>query len=612
MTEVCPVCGNQSFDPAINEDGSQMGELRGVGRGKTEALSPFEYAVPPSITRYSDAHYFIRSRWRDKAYYEANYPDVAHKLTFGKNPTDRSLQVFKGLALLNDIHRNEGREFRDTTNSTAEGIAEYEFWMKPSGEYPEGLVFRIVGDGEPQILHSPQEGLPGPLPYRDIQGAYLWPFAHATFEQQGGKFYGRGLLDTAIPKQDIINQLDSHMLMTIQRVSNPVWIMPRGAVDVEELTGTSGSVIRWNPHAVAGTNARPERIPGENIAQSVFSYRELMVREFEDLTGVFDILRGDRPPGVEAFSALQLLVERSQARFTSAFASRSDMYQSWYGVALELERAYGPNERTMNLVGHNSSYTFKKFEKAQLQGSIIVAIEDGTNIPKTPLGKRAAIEHANQLGLLGPQGQEWKQDERHKALTQLGVEDMSPSLDGHVKSSLEMQSSFEDWARHGAPGLQEALQADAQIQQQMQQIEADVNAKNAAIEAENAAMPAQMDATGKVLPPEAQPAPKPLVALPEPPPNPLATVSPLRILPWHDPFIHFGERDKWLNTDVMREMFKQQQGLERVATLHFEELKMMTAPPPEEGAPPPDGAAGNAQAMASSNSNAGSPAEAGL
>ena len=257
----------------------------------------------------------------------------------------------------------------------------------------------------------------------------------------------------------------------------------------------------YNPHAVAGTSARPERVPGENIPESVYRYRELQVREFEDLTGVFDILRGDRPPGVEAFSALQLLVERSQARFTSAFQSRSEMYQKWYSVALELERQFGPDERVMTLVGHNAGFTFRKFERAQLQGNILITIEDGTNIPKTPLGKRAAMEHANQLGLLGPSGKDWNQEERYKALKQLGVEDLTEALDGQVKVALEMQDAFESWVKVQAPGLQEALAEDQRIQEEQQAIEAQVEQDNIALGREFEAALAAAQAAGQPPPP---------------------------------------------------------------------------------------------------------------
>jgi hypothetical protein len=90
----------------------------------------------------------------------------------------------------------------------------------------------------------------------------------------------------------------------------------------------------------------------------------------------------------------------------------------------------------------NRGYTFKQFENAQLQGQVTVQIEDGSNMPKTSLGKRAAIEQANQLQLLNPQDP----DQRYTLLQTFGLSDLSPALDAHVTTALEMQDAFEKWA----------------------------------------------------------------------------------------------------------------------------------------------------------------------
>jgi len=175
------------------------------------------------------------------------------------------------------------------------------------------------------------------------------------------------------------------------------------------------------------------------------------LKDIEELSGTYDVIKGQKPSGVEAFSALQLLVERSQARFTSAFAARGEMYRNWFRIALELERAYGPDERTRSITSPNRGYTFESFKKEQLSGNVSIHVEDGTNVPKTPLGKRAAIEHANQLNLLNPEDSEQK----YAILSQLGLTDLVPSIDVHVQSALQEQDRFERWLEvpEGPPPL---------------------------------------------------------------------------------------------------------------------------------------------------------------
>lgn len=441
----CPQCHGTQFIPAKDPSGNPQGEMAAFGRGQTTALSPFEYAIPSNVTRWSDLPYIIRLRWRDRHYYEANYPEIAVNIQWEKSPTDRSLQIFKSLALTNDIGTGSQFSYLGAAGAhTVEGATEYELWMRPTKDYPQGLVLRVVGDQSPQLLRQPDESLPGPIPYKDIDGNPLFPFVHAQYEHVGGRIYGRSAVAPLIQKQDQLNQLDSLIQLIVQRMANPVWLIPENA-GVEHFTGEPGLVMKWNALAAGGNGAaKPERIPGENVPQSLYMLRQQLLDDIEQLSGTFDILKGQKPTGVEAFSALQLLVERSQSRFTSAYQARGEMFRAWFSLAIELERQFGPQERVMTMVGPNRGYTFRHFENAQLQGSIVVAVEDGSTMPKTALGKRAAIEQASQMQLLVPADP----DQRYALLQQFGLSDLVPALNTHVQAALQMQDAFERWAEN--------------------------------------------------------------------------------------------------------------------------------------------------------------------
>lgn len=458
----CPNCGGTMLqkappDPAT---GQPSGTWVSFGKGKTTALSPFEYAFPPNITRFDELPYIIRLRWRDKHWFEANHPELIGKLSWEKSPSDRSLQIFKSLALTNDIGTGSNFAYLGTAGAhTVEGITEYELWMKPTPDFPQGLVMRVLGDKQPILLQAPDEALPGPIPYKDIEGNPLFPFVHAQYEHMGGRLYGRSALSPLIQKQDQLNQLDSLVQLHIQRNSNAGWILPENA-GVENPTGEPGIIIRWNVLA-AGGQGKPERVPGLPIDSSLFEFRNQIIKDIEDLSGAFDIIKGQKPQGVEAFSALQLLVERSQSRFTAVFQARGEMYRHWFSLALEMERQFGPQQRTWAVVGPNRGYTFKHFENAQLQAQVTFAIEDGSNMPKTALGKRAAIEQANQLGLLDPNDP----DQKYALLSNFGLSDLVPSLNFHVQAALQLQDSFEKWVQQpqGPSPLQVKPWFDLQI-----------------------------------------------------------------------------------------------------------------------------------------------------
>lgn len=438
---MCPQCQGKAFMPAIDQTSKPIGEWVSFGRGKTSALSPFEYAFPSDVTRFDEIPYIIRLRWRDKHYYEANHPDMVRKIAWEKAPTDRSLQIYKSLAVTNDVGTGSHFAFLGASGSPAiEGITEYELWMKPTLEFPKGFVMRVAGDKSAVLVESQDEGIPGPIPYVDVEDNPLFPFVHAPYEHIGGRLYGRSALSPLIQKQDQLNQLDSLIQLIVQRMANPVWIIPENA-GIENITGEPGLQIKWNVLAAQG-QGKPERIAGQEIQSSLFAFRKQILDDIDSLSGAFDIMKGQKPTGVEAFSALQLLVERSQSRFTSAYQARGEMYRKWFSVAIELERKFGPDQRTKIIMGQNRGYTFRHFQNAQLQGQITIQIEDGSTVPKTALGKRAAVEQANQLRLLNPDDP----DQKYALLTMFGLPDLAPSLDFHIQTALQLQDDFEKWS----------------------------------------------------------------------------------------------------------------------------------------------------------------------
>jgi len=444
---VCPSCGSPMLQKAVDPKGNPIGTESRIGKGCTDVLSPLEVLVPPTYAWFSQIPGLIRQRWRTRRWWEEHYPELAKGLAFSGSPEDKSLQMFRSLATQTDVSGSP-LTFSGGGGDAgpgSEGLPEYELWYKPCDKYPDGLFMRVAGDSNPRIVRDPGESTPGPLPYSDNQGRRIFPWLYQRFNRFGGRFWGRGPLDLILQKQDAINQLDAIMQLIVQRVGNPIWLKPKGA-EVTSFTGEPGLVVEWNPLAAGGA-AKPERIPGENIPASLPVMRAQLFSDVERLTGTYDIMRGQKPAGVEAFSALQLLVERSQSRFGGALSERGECYRQWYSLALELERQYGPQERTWSIMGPNRRWSIKHFQNADLQGAVDIVVEDGSQMPKTNLGKRAAIEQANQLGMIDPKDP----DQRYAIFRDFGITHLLPALDQSVKSALQEQDGLETWVGENGP-----------------------------------------------------------------------------------------------------------------------------------------------------------------
>ncbi len=574
---MCPGCGTPSLSAAVDPaTGEPLTRDMNMGRGATDVCSPFEVAFPLSYTLWADLPGLIRKRWRTKSWARVNLPsEIFEKIQWETMSQDRSLQLLRGLALQNDTSAQPLTTQGTGGESGMEGYTEYEQWMKPSKDYPEGLLLRVAGEGEGAqiIIRQDDQSLPGPLPYKTQQGQPIFPWVHVGYNNFGGRIWSRSPLDVLIQKQDQLNQLDSLTQLIVQRVANPVWLEPKGT-EVKKFTGEPGLVVKYNPLALGGAQAKPERIEGSNVPATIFKVREQILSDIENLAGTYDIIKGQKPTGVEAFSALQLLVERSQSRYGPVLNARGEAYRQWFSIAIELERQFGPVERTWAVLGPNQSWTFEQFKMANLQGAIRIMVEDGSQTPKTSLGKRAAIEQLNQLGVIDPRNP----DTAYQILQTFGQTDLWPGLDYDVKSALQEQDDFERWARE--------------------------------VEMVQTVAPVVDPATG-------QPSVDQLTGQPAMgPQNALSSDPPGGWKKWHNDNVHISEHKKWANSDAVRQIIAEKPWIEPYVAWMIEQHEYMLnvqamqqqalAAGPGGGQP---GAAGGGQAMRNSNRESGNPAD---
>jgi hypothetical protein len=453
----CPQCHTVgAFRPATNPDGTPATQSVSAGGGRTLVASPLELLLPLYAQSFDAVDRLVYLTWLPRHQVEELCPDASRRISWTRSPQQRSLQLYRSLSMMSDLPQAPQVWQTSATQQEVDGCTVQYLWIRPCARYPRGVYLPFLGEGsaavpareliEQQAANGEGGGTTPEIPYTTAQGDPVWPWVHYPYKPIGGRLYAQSAVDSILQKQDQVNQIDSMTQLTANRMGNPIWLEPKGA-EVERFTGEPGLVVRWQPLGANG--AKPERIPGENPPQSFFALRQQYLADIEDLAGTYDVVKGAKPSGVEAFSALQLLVERSQSRFTPVFKARGEAYRQWFEVAIELERTYGPDQRVRSVLGPNNAWTFQSFQKANIQGAITIHIEDGSNAPKTALGRRAAMEHANQLGLLAPRA---NPDQQYAMLQELGAGHLMPSLDADVESALQEQHAFEEWVGKGMAG----------------------------------------------------------------------------------------------------------------------------------------------------------------
>lgn len=586
---ICPECNgsslfNEATDPVT---GQPVGEHVSDGEGRTDVCSLLEIGYPLGAENFDEVPGIIRLRWKSKLWYKRYRADLLDTFTWEKMTPERSLQMLRSVSMQSSFGPSPWSGTGAQPMET-EGLTEAELWMKPSKDFPEGLVARLANTGGTwKVVPYPEENIPGPLPAEDVKGNKLWPWIFYPYKVVGGRLTPVSPLDAIIQKNDQINQIDSLIQMCLQRTANPVWLEPKGA-EVEKFTGEPGLVVKYNPLA-GGGNSKPERLEGSSVPAYVMEYRQQLISDVERLAGTFDILKGNKPAGVEAFAAMQLLVERSQSRFGPTLEQRGEAYRKWYALALELERQFGPDERKANVLGDNGVPQSQTFAKSDLQGQITIYVEDGSQIPKTNLGERAAIEHLDQLQLIDKNSP----DTQYAVLKSFGQTKLMPQLDVQVRSCRAMQHDFEQWAATAQmmpPDPTAAFEPDPQ----------------------NPGQPMLDPATATIDPATGQP--QPGTGSPMPPQPHWSSPPPAsgQMQPWNDATIWSSEIRKWLSGDKMRSLMTANPALVPVCQqllgqydMALAQQQMAQAQMQAGGPPAPPEKQGGGRAMQNSNDNAG-------
>jgi hypothetical protein len=584
---VCYECNESTlFEPAMDEQQLPIGETVPDGEGRTDVVSMLELGFPLSAENFDEVPGVIRLRWKPKSWFQRFRKDLVKDMNWEKMTPERSLQMLRSISTQTSVG-SQPWSGAGAQPMESEGVTEAELWWKPSKDYPEGLVCRFVNNGGTwQVIEYEDENLPGPIPHEDALGNKLWPWVFYPYKVVGGRLVPESPLNPIIQKNDQLNQIDALVQLCLQRTANPVWLEPKGA-EVTKFTGEPGLVVQWNP-LVGGGNAKPERLEGSSVPAYVLEYRGQIVSDIERLAGTYDILKGEKPAGVEAFAAMQLLVERSQSRFGPVLEQRGEAYRRWYALALELERKYGPEERMVSVLGANDAWAIDTFKNEDLQGNVTILVEDGSQVPKTNLGERAAIEHLNQLGLID----KMNPDTQYAILKSFGQTKLMPQLDVQVRACRAMQDEFERWAETAEllpPPPTAVFEPDP----------ADPTG----------ATPLMDPATQQVDPETQQPVPgtgNPM------PPQPQWSAPPPGVpaMRWNDPLVWSAEIRKWLCGDRMRNLLREKPDLVPVADqlLGQYEMVLQAQMAAQQGLPPGGGddQQGAGRAMRNSNQNAGS------
>lgn len=421
VQEVDPLTGDPLFDE------------HPLGDVNTAIIEPYRIALDPYAVNLHEARWIMEYSIRPMEWVKENYGKV------GDGYTGRTEEIKEEKNLPNSMRRF----FQLKTSSGVRGVNSNltgfattsgsemienscvvkEYYERPTRKNPQGRLV-VVASNIPLYV--------GPSPYKGNEMGDWHPYSECRWELVPGRFWGKSAFDDASEIQKQINSIDSIIILTRKTMAVPQKLIPHTAgIAVGTWTGQPGQEIYYR----ATEGAVPETIAPAGVDPQVWKEREQRVEDFKNITGAVDILKGDRPPGVTAASALNLLFEVGTGKLFPILDRWKMFIESSQKKQLKLiaNKYKEPRDQYIAMLKmRNSDLTeesINKFIGQDLYDNCNVIIEAASAIPKLKSAEQAQLAelaNMNVLGLENPAN-------RYEFLTRFGIQGFDTDYSSDVK-----------------------------------------------------------------------------------------------------------------------------------------------------------------------------------
>jgi hypothetical protein len=401
-----PMPGQPPQDPAQMASASQMGqpamESMPIGDVNTAIIEPYRLAIDLLATDLHTARwvmeYAIQSLdWIIETYskQEPGYTGLAETVKEEASLSGsmrRFYELKNSSGVKGDTMSRGGGTDKGSTNLKNQAVVK-EYYERPSAAYSKGRLV-VVANGV--CLYAGDSPCEGP-------DAGDWhPYSDCRWELVPGRYWPKGPMDAICDLQKRLNSIDATIILTRKTMAIPQKLVPKGSgIAPGTWTGRPGQQIDYNPEA-----GMPQTVPGVGVDGSVFQERQMVIEEMKMLSGAMDILTGDRPPGVNAASALALLYEVGTGKLFPMLDRWKRFVESDQKKQLRLiSKHYKENRPQYTALLKKFNKDLAESEISDFLGDALrdntnVQVEAGSNVPKLEAMKQMRLQEAAQAGAI--------------------------------------------------------------------------------------------------------------------------------------------------------------------------------------------------------------------
>ena len=253
------------------------------------------------------------------------------------------------------------------------------FWHRPTEFFPEGCKITWCDD---QIL----EWVDWPCPFDNL------PFRDDKDIEIENEFWGRPFIVNIEQFYKVNNSLLSGMARNHGVLNAPKVLAPEGSIDAKSWNNDYG-LVQYRGMV------EPKVMQHNYVNRGEMEFQEYCQGRASKHSGVFDVSKGEVPPGITAASAIRYLDEQEHQRATPSISKRKKRILDITRMEVKwMAKGYKEtDERTIRLVGENNEYIIKSFKKLSLNSIADVREENTSALSDTKSGAVADIIDLNSV-----------------------------------------------------------------------------------------------------------------------------------------------------------------------------------------------------------------------
>ena len=330
-------------------------------------ISAFNVFPDPLATCMYDAEYIIYASYKNVQIVKKNYPEKADKIQGGSvkhselvYDNDKNSKLDNQVLVLEIYTRDYETDEQETKGIT-----------KKKMKYPNGRVLTMCP--ELGVLLDDK-----PMIYDDGN----FPFVNIKDYDVPGKFWGEGEVAQLLSPQSSINELNNSIVDNAKATANMPWILDKNSgIGVGKITNRPGLVIRKNP----GSEVRRDQPP--SMPQYVSNTVDTFKRDLEEISGVFNSVKGTSDSGVYTAQGQLALMEAGQTRIRLKVKVMEDSLGCLGRMVNSRAKQFWKDEKWIAVTKADGSYDLKKMNKDATKYDYDIRVSAGS----TMLSNRSAM-----------------------------------------------------------------------------------------------------------------------------------------------------------------------------------------------------------------------------